>query len=225
MNLTPTRTITFKEVKEHTHKLFCYGWFRSTQCFYIGRTTQGWHRFFPHHVIDRYVKVEDGDEFRFWDAKNAGELIEMEGNLMKVHRPLLNTSGTTMLDVQKSVCLTCGLPMIKTRDWQRFCSEECRKNSYKQHREQTNRLTKIICSACKADVISNTKERAMMTSFCPSCFYMTDAGIKYRQENPVAGSMEQCAGCLAPYFRLEGLAIKRANCCPACREKLDALNK
>jgi hypothetical protein len=218
VDFKPTRVIGFAAVKQCTQKFFCYGWFRDGQCLYIGRTIQGFHRFFPHHVINTKLKVDDTDEFHFWDVKDELDVIQLEKNLIGALKPLFNHNVATYEPIL-TLCLVCKQQFVKRRDWQRFCSVSCRNQAYKEHREQVNRMITINCRVCKKEFQTTDAERKIMTIYCPECFLMTDEGVIYRRKMALTGEHLICKACQTPFFQLAG-TINEKQVCPPCAELL-----
>ena len=83
---------------KHYSQRCVYGWFRYTECLYIGQSRSGITRIFKHDVIGKLEKVLDNDTFRFaWftdkDPKDA--LDFWEERLIKQYRPRYNLVHNT----------------------------------------------------------------------------------------------------------------------------------
>jgi hypothetical protein len=51
--------------------------------------------------------------------------------------------------IKKSVCVVCGKEFSKNRDWQKYCSPQCRKEAFKQRhniglKERIDRMERIV---------------------------------------------------------------------------------
>ena len=73
-------------------RCFVYGWVREQVYLYIGHSSIGRHRFYSHHIFEKY-KPKSNDRIDVWFCDDKEEAAELEKDLIRDLTPVLNKTN------------------------------------------------------------------------------------------------------------------------------------
>ena len=161
----PSKKLNPQEFDSARNEMFVYGWWRRDSYLYVGHTTQGFSCFRRDKIIGRKAEVAPSDEFHFWYCKELTELVRLEKELVALHHPIFHTPLPDF-DARLIPCGFCRNMFFPSREWQKFCTDKCRKDA-KEHQRNAlkNGIVEKECVHCH----EKYEAPQLQAPFCPEC--------------------------------------------------------